>query len=261
MRVGVTLAVVGAIVGEWAGAERGLGVLINLARGSLFDIPLMFATLLTIALVGIVAVSRRRRSSSAGSSAPASPAQVQEVPCPVVRRRRPRPRRRPRRCLRAPAAARPPVGRRLGLGRPSRRARPAAAVARPAADRADRRAGLHPERPVRPVLPADQAGYYEEAGLEVDLPEQDRPRPHHARRAGRHRCRHRRRHERHPGGQPGHPGALRRHDLWPVPVDRVRQGLDRHRRRRPTWRARSWASRAATVRRGSCSRRCSPRPA
>jgi NitT/TauT family transport system permease protein len=53
MRVGVTLAVVGAIVGEWAGADRGLGVLINLARGSLFDIPLLFATLLTIALVGI----------------------------------------------------------------------------------------------------------------------------------------------------------------------------------------------------------------
>ena len=65
MRVGVTLAVVGAIVGEWAGAERGLGVLINLARGSLFDTPLMFAALLTIALVGIalylvvVAVERR----------------------------------------------------------------------------------------------------------------------------------------------------------------------------------------------------------
>ena len=54
MRVGVTLAVVGAIVGEWAGADKGLGVLINLARGSLFDIPLMFATLLTIAVVGIV---------------------------------------------------------------------------------------------------------------------------------------------------------------------------------------------------------------
>jgi NitT/TauT family transport system permease protein len=53
MRVGVTLAVVGAIVGEWAGAERGLGVLVNLARGSLFDIPLMFATLLTIALLGV----------------------------------------------------------------------------------------------------------------------------------------------------------------------------------------------------------------
>jgi NitT/TauT family transport system permease protein len=53
LRVGVTLAVVGAIVGEWAGADRGLGVLVNLARGSLFDIPLMFATLITIALLGI----------------------------------------------------------------------------------------------------------------------------------------------------------------------------------------------------------------
>jgi len=53
MRVGVTLAVVGAIVGEWAGAERGLGVLVNIARGSLFDIPLMFATLVTIAAIGL----------------------------------------------------------------------------------------------------------------------------------------------------------------------------------------------------------------
>src|SRR4029079_472337 len=54
MRVGVTLAVVGALVSEWAGAERGLGVLINLARGSMFDYPLMFATLITVALLGIV---------------------------------------------------------------------------------------------------------------------------------------------------------------------------------------------------------------
>ena len=53
LRVGVTLAVVGAIVGEWAGADRGLGLLVNLARGALFDIPLMFATLLTIALLGV----------------------------------------------------------------------------------------------------------------------------------------------------------------------------------------------------------------
>jgi NitT/TauT family transport system permease protein len=52
-RVGVTLAVVGAIVGEWAGADRGLGLLVNLARVSLFDIPLMFATLVTIALLGV----------------------------------------------------------------------------------------------------------------------------------------------------------------------------------------------------------------
>lgn len=54
MRVGVTLAVIGAIVGEWAGADRGLGVLINLARGSLFDFPLMFATLLTIAGIAVL---------------------------------------------------------------------------------------------------------------------------------------------------------------------------------------------------------------
>jgi NitT/TauT family transport system permease protein len=64
-RIGVTLAVVGAIVAEWAGGDSGLGVLINLARGSMFDIPLMFATLLTIALLGValylivVAVERR----------------------------------------------------------------------------------------------------------------------------------------------------------------------------------------------------------
>lgn len=52
-RIGVTLAVVGAIVAEWAGGDQGLGVLINLARGSLFDIPLMFATLFTIAIMGV----------------------------------------------------------------------------------------------------------------------------------------------------------------------------------------------------------------
>lgn len=53
LRVGVTLAVVGAVVGEWTGADRGLGLLINLARGSLFDTPLLFATLATLGLLGI----------------------------------------------------------------------------------------------------------------------------------------------------------------------------------------------------------------
>ncbi len=53
LRIGITLAVVGAIVAEWTGGEVGLGVLINLARGSLFDIPLLFSTLTLIALVGI----------------------------------------------------------------------------------------------------------------------------------------------------------------------------------------------------------------
>jgi NitT/TauT family transport system permease protein len=65
LRVGATLAVVGAIVAEWAGGDQGLGVLVNLARGSMFDIPLMFATLITIALLGVglylVVVSIERR--------------------------------------------------------------------------------------------------------------------------------------------------------------------------------------------------------
>ena len=65
LRVGVALAVVGAVVGEWAGGNSGLAVLINLARGSLFDIPLMYAIVLTLALVGIglylIVVAAERR--------------------------------------------------------------------------------------------------------------------------------------------------------------------------------------------------------
>jgi NitT/TauT family transport system permease protein len=57
LRVGATLAVIGAIVGEWAGAPQGLGVLINFARGSLFDTPLLFATLVTIAAIGVALYS------------------------------------------------------------------------------------------------------------------------------------------------------------------------------------------------------------
>jgi NitT/TauT family transport system permease protein len=53
IRVGATLAVIGAVIGEWVGGDRGLGVLINLARGSLFDTPLLFATLVTLAALGI----------------------------------------------------------------------------------------------------------------------------------------------------------------------------------------------------------------
>ncbi len=71
LRVGVTLAVVGAIVAEWAGGDQGLGVLVNVARGSMFDIPLMFATLLTIALLGVglylIVISIERRLVPASS--------------------------------------------------------------------------------------------------------------------------------------------------------------------------------------------------
>jgi NitT/TauT family transport system permease protein len=53
LRVGVTLAVIGAVVAEWAGASSGLGVLINIANKGLFDTPLMFVALATLAVIGI----------------------------------------------------------------------------------------------------------------------------------------------------------------------------------------------------------------
>ena len=51
LRVGVTLAVIGAVVAEWAGASSGLGVLINIANQGLFDTPLMFVALATLAVI------------------------------------------------------------------------------------------------------------------------------------------------------------------------------------------------------------------
>ncbi len=53
LRVGVTLAVIGAVVAEWAGASSGLGVLINIANQGLFDTPLMFVALTTLAVIGL----------------------------------------------------------------------------------------------------------------------------------------------------------------------------------------------------------------
>lgn len=50
LKVSVTLSVIGAVVGEFVAADRGLGFLINVARGN-FDTPLMFVALFT--LVGI----------------------------------------------------------------------------------------------------------------------------------------------------------------------------------------------------------------
>ena len=54
LRVGVTLAVIGAVVAEWAGASTGLGILINIANQGLFDTPLMFVALATLAIIGLV---------------------------------------------------------------------------------------------------------------------------------------------------------------------------------------------------------------
>jgi len=53
LRVGVTLAVIGAVVAEWAGARTGLGVLVLIANQGLFDTPLMFVALATLASIGL----------------------------------------------------------------------------------------------------------------------------------------------------------------------------------------------------------------
>jgi NitT/TauT family transport system permease protein len=53
LRVGVTLAVIGAVVAEWVSASTGLGVLINIADQGLFDTPLMFVALAALAIIGL----------------------------------------------------------------------------------------------------------------------------------------------------------------------------------------------------------------
>ncbi|MBC8162332.1 MAG: ABC transporter permease subunit, partial [Roseiflexaceae bacterium] len=50
VKAGLALATTGAVVGEFVGGSVGLGALINIARG-LFDTPLMFAALLSLALL------------------------------------------------------------------------------------------------------------------------------------------------------------------------------------------------------------------
>lgn len=49
LRTSLTLSVTGAVVGEFAIGDQGLGGLLQIARGN-FDMPLEFATLLTLAL-------------------------------------------------------------------------------------------------------------------------------------------------------------------------------------------------------------------
>ena len=52
LKVAVTLAVVGAVVGEFAGGSDGLGHVLQLANGNL-DAPLLFADLILMSLIGI----------------------------------------------------------------------------------------------------------------------------------------------------------------------------------------------------------------
>jgi NitT/TauT family transport system permease protein len=52
LRIGATLAVIGAIVGEFVGSDRGLGFLINRARGQ-FDTALVFVALLALVAMAL----------------------------------------------------------------------------------------------------------------------------------------------------------------------------------------------------------------
>jgi NitT/TauT family transport system permease protein len=52
LRIGATLSVIGAVVGELVGADRGLGFLINVARGQ-YDTALVFVAVLTLILLAL----------------------------------------------------------------------------------------------------------------------------------------------------------------------------------------------------------------
>ena len=213
--------------GSGPAPSSGLGVLVNLARGSLFDIPLMFATLADDRPARDRPLPRRRRRRAPPRRRPLSPA-LQEVlvsqPVPSFARRSSS---RRRRACSSPACG--PAGASSAAVR-RRRSRPSAARARRdrrsstrrhrarAGPALDRRPRLHPERPVRAVLPRRAGG----------LLQGRRSRRRRSRTRsdddlvplvgqGDDRRRHRRRDERHPGRQPGHPGQVRRDDLRPVP--------------------------------------------
>jgi len=53
LRIGATLAVIGAVVGEFVGSDRGLGFLINVGRGQ-YDIALVFVAVFTLVFMALV---------------------------------------------------------------------------------------------------------------------------------------------------------------------------------------------------------------
>jgi NitT/TauT family transport system permease protein len=64
LKIGATLSVIGAVVGEFVGADEGLGFLVNIGRG-LYDTALVFVAILVLialalTLYGIVALFERR---------------------------------------------------------------------------------------------------------------------------------------------------------------------------------------------------------
>ena len=64
LRIAATLSVIGAVVGEFVGADRGLGFMINLARGQ-YDMALVFVAVfslifMALMLFGVVVVLENR---------------------------------------------------------------------------------------------------------------------------------------------------------------------------------------------------------
>lgn len=53
LRVGATLSVIGAVVGEFVGADRGLGFLINVGRGQ-YDTALVFVAVFTLVVLALL---------------------------------------------------------------------------------------------------------------------------------------------------------------------------------------------------------------
>jgi len=52
LRIGATLSVIGAVVGEFIGSDRGLGFLISIARGQ-YDTALVFVAILTLIILAL----------------------------------------------------------------------------------------------------------------------------------------------------------------------------------------------------------------
>ncbi len=64
LRIGATLSVIGAVVGEFVGADRGLGFLVNVGRGQ-YDTALVFVAVFTLVamalgLYGVVILLEKR---------------------------------------------------------------------------------------------------------------------------------------------------------------------------------------------------------
>lgn len=53
LKIGVTLSVIGAVVGEFVSSDKGLGFLISLA-GGLYDTPLRFVAFFTLSLIALL---------------------------------------------------------------------------------------------------------------------------------------------------------------------------------------------------------------